>query len=306
MAALIAFYNGLSTPFVRILQSGPGRALQYFLRFVAEARPVALLVSSFISMMYSLHNSTQDAIQPILLLNYTRGCIESCTCDENVLLDYGSASGSWRGDMNDTYLGLLNQTLGAIGVLALGLTIGVLIPFFTFRPPKELEDGDIIDTALCFHINMFNQKPCVDYSKMVLVAVISVGDLVAIVTAPNAEFMLRVLLFPLLLAYVSILFMYPYAKYNQMEYDDYVAVFKADGHMADVADMKPHHIFLKLIIHNSKLRVLDEVSRQAMADMQAMGIEAKAPPQTIAPPQVIAWAASSPKISPARRSTSAQ
>ena len=50
-------------------------------------------------MTYSLHNATQDAIQPILLLNYTRGCMESCTCEEaasNPDCDLGPAKNGLR------------------------------------------------------------------------------------------------------------------------------------------------------------------------------------------------------------------
>ena len=119
-----------------------------------------------------------------------------------------------------------------------------------------------------------------------------------IAVSPNSAFILQVQLIPLLVAYISILFMFPYAKYNQMSYDRFVALFKQDGSLAPAAEMTPDQIFIKLLVHNSKQRVLDEVSRQAMADLKTADELS-----TVVPPSLstsTAWSSSSsaPRVGP--------
>ena len=152
VAPLVAFYKNLSKPIVYILESLPGRCLQYFLRFFAEFRPVLALAASFVTMIYNAHDVEQNARQPILLENYLAGCMSNNTCNDKIMLDYGNQNGSWRTLASES-ASFQPSLIGIVAFIAF-LGLGTLIPFFTFRVPKEFAECDIIDTALCFHINL--------------------------------------------------------------------------------------------------------------------------------------------------------
>ena len=272
MVGIVDLYKQLSSPLVRLLETRPGHALQFLLRFLAEFRPAAALGASFITMLLNFHNAFEEVRGAMLLTNYSKKCVSTQTCEVDKLLDLSNPDGSWRVDVGSNPMigpDVFIMTFVFVGLFTGLITILTLIPFLTFQTPAEFAEGELIDTALCFHINVFNQKKCISMIKNVLLFIIVVGDAVVIAVSPNPAFILQVQLIPLLVAYISILFMFPYAKYNQMSYDQFVSVFKEDGSLAKASEMTPDQICIKLLVHNSKQRVLDEVSRQAMDDLKS-------------------------------------
>ena len=296
MAGVVQLYQQLSTPLVRALETRPGRSLQFLFRFVAELRPSLALCGSMYTMLLAVHGAEQDVRGQRLLEDNITSCLASSTCDSLHLLDLSNPQGTWRTDVRDDPL--FSMIISGIATLGFILSLATMIPFLTFRTPEEFASGELIDTALCFHINVFNQKTMVSIAKNILLVAIVISDVVIIAAQPDATFVLQVLIIPLLVAYVSVIFLFPYAKYNQMSYDRFVALFKQDGSLAPAAEMTPDQIFIKLLVHNSKQRVLDEVSRQAMADLKTADELS-----TVVPPSLstsTAWSSisSAPRVGP--------
>ena len=70
-----------------------------------------------------------------------------------------------------------------LAVLALN-TIVIALPFFTFRPPTFRDpESELTDTALCFHINIYNQKKALAYYKYAMIACVAIAVSLALALA---------------------------------------------------------------------------------------------------------------------------
>ena len=72
MVGIVDLYKQLSSPLVRLLETRPGHALQFLLRFLAEFRPAAALGASFITMLLNFHNASEEVRGAMLLTNYSK------------------------------------------------------------------------------------------------------------------------------------------------------------------------------------------------------------------------------------------
>jgi hypothetical protein len=146
-------------------------------------------------------------------------------------------------------------------------TITLLLPFRSFAMPECLDgSSELADTALCFHINQFNQGRWNLAFRVCLVLVLIIGFGVI-----SAYYEVGVDIWfaaagPFASALISLWFIFPYTEYNNMTYNEFARDFLADGQNALADELTLVQIFSQLLLENSSVRVLEAVSRQAQVD----------------------------------------
>ena len=258
----------LSSSRVRWLESPMGRKMQMFFRMFNEWRPAAVLFMAMYNILVESRAAISDYYGRQKLDQYVMVDAANLTVFEarDTILDFNNPDGAW---VTDSFSGYLNGGPWiSVAVLALN-TIVIALPFFTFRQPTFRDpESELTDTALCFHINIYNQKKALAYYKYAMIAcvAIAVAVILATTSAPLARAVLEATYVPLVAAFASILFLFPHTKYNRMTYEQFSESYFADGQNARVDELPLITLATLLLYQGSKIRVLQEVSRQVQED----------------------------------------
>ena len=272
---------------VRLLESPTGRTLQKAFRFLAEWRPAVVLFAAMYNVIVASRAAINDFDSQRLLVQYVTIDAVNLTLMEarETLLDYSDLDGSW---VPPLFGGSRTGNLRLFGlivslVLLTANTVVIAIPIFiTFRQPTFHDPAsELTDTALCFHINLYNQKKwlqCYRYAMMVFVAAAVVINL-TLMQDEVAPIALAATYVPIAAAFASILFLFPFTKYNTMTYEEFASSYVADGQNARVDALPLSDLAMLLTYQGSKQRVLQEISRQGQEDaLRAKGKGAMSEP----------------------------
>ena len=257
---------------VRWLESPNGRTLQCIFRFLAEWRPAAVL---FVA-MYSVIGASRAAVNGNhgheLLKEYVTVDAANLTLREarETLVDYSDPNGTWAPGL---FGGSLAGNLRLFGliislILLAANTIVIAIPIFTFRQPTFRDPAsELTDTALCFHINLYNQRKGLAYYKYGMLVFVAAAVIIIIALQGSlAPIVLEATYVPIVTAFASILFLFPFTKYNTMTYEQFAGAYVADGENARIDALPLADLAMLLAYQGSKQRVLQEISRQGQVD----------------------------------------
>lgn len=186
------------------------------------------------------------------------------------ILDYNDPDGTWAPDLfGGSRIGNLRSFGLMVSLILLAAnTIVIAIPIFTFRQPTFRDPAsELTDTALCFQINLYNQKKGLTYYRYAMIAFVAAAVIfTAISQGPLASIVLEATYVPIAAAFASILFLFPFTKYNTMTYEEFASSYVADGQNAKIDALPLADLAMLLAYQGSKQRVLQEISRQGQED----------------------------------------
>ena len=259
---------------VRWLESPSGRTLQKLLRFLAEWRPAAVLFLAMYNVIGESRAAVNGTHSHALLVQYVMVEAADLTLREarETLLDYSNPEGTWVDALfGGSSLGNLRLFGLIVSLLLLAAnTLVIAIPIFvTFRQPTFRDPAsELTDTALCFQINLYNQRKGLAYYRYAMIAfVLAAVIIILILQGPLAIIVLEATYVPIGAAFASILFLFPFTKYNTMTYEEFAKSYIADGQNAKVDALPLATLLMLLAYQGSKQRVLQEISRQGQEDV---------------------------------------
>ena len=102
------------------------------------------------------------------------------------------------------------------------------------------------------------------YAMIAFVAIAVV--IIGIMQGSLAAVVLEATYLPIALGFASILFLFPFTKYNTMTYEVFAKSYIADGQNAKIDALPLLGLLMLLTYQGSKQRVLQEISHQGQED----------------------------------------